>query len=61
MYAEELSARLGVLGEVLGRNIERAGRKRLVDRDIDTTDPCTIHSYMGHQVSPFVHTAMFIG
>src|SRR5271154_1666794 len=52
--AEELPARLRILREILRRNIEGAGSVRLVNRDIDATDPGAVHADMGNKVAALV-------
>ena len=48
-----LLSRLTVLSEILGADIKRAGRKRLVDGD--AADPGPIHPDMSDQVPTSVH------
>ena len=51
MNAEELLSGLAVLGEFRSCEVKRAGRERLVDRDIDAADPRAVHADVGHEVS----------
>jgi hypothetical protein len=51
---EELAARLGMLGEVLRRDIESAGSERLIDRNVDTSDPGPVQTDMRNQISALV-------
>src|SRR6185436_18415231 len=49
--AVELASGLGLLGEVRRRQIERARRVRLVDRDVDAADPRAVHADVGYEVA----------
>ena len=51
MDAEELTAGLGIFREILGADVEGACRECLLDRNIDTADPCLIHAHMGDEVA----------
>jgi hypothetical protein len=55
MNAEELAARLRMLCEVLGCNIECTRRERFIDRDIDASDPRSIHPNMCYQIAALIH------
>src|ERR1700687_3398365 len=48
MNAEELSARLRMCGQVLGRNIECPRGVGLLHGNIDAADPGTVHAHMRH-------------
>jgi hypothetical protein len=48
---EKLIARLGMLGEVFRRDIESAGSERLVNRNVDASDPGSVHTDVRNQVS----------
>jgi hypothetical protein len=61
MNAEKLPARLRMLGEIFGRNIEGAGGKCFIDRDVDAADPGAIHANMRNKIAPSSTTAIFIG
>jgi hypothetical protein len=50
MNTEELASGLGMLREIFGGNVESARRKGLVDGDIDTTDPGSIHAHVRHEI-----------
>src|ERR1700688_2754813 len=52
--SEELAARLRMLRQVPGRDIEGAGGKRLIDRYVDAADPGPIHADMGNKIPAFV-------
>src|SRR5450631_2692318 len=52
--SEELATRLQMLCEVLGWDIERAGGKCLIDRDVNAADPGPIHADMGNKISAFI-------
>jgi hypothetical protein len=41
---EKLITRLAILGQVLCGDIECAGRPRLVEGNVDTADPCAVHT-----------------
>jgi hypothetical protein len=51
MNAEELVSGLAVLGQIFGRDIERARGPRLVDRDIDAPDPRLIHANVRDKIA----------
>jgi hypothetical protein len=52
--AEELIARLGVLGEILGGNVEGAGGPGFLLGDVDGAKPRVGHALEGDKVSAFV-------
>jgi hypothetical protein len=52
MDAVELLPALRVLGQVRSRQVERAGRERLVDGDVDAAGPRTVHPDVRDQVGP---------
>jgi hypothetical protein len=54
VYAEELSARLRVGGQIFGGNVEGAGRVGLIDGDIDAAQPRAIHAHVGNEIASLV-------
>jgi hypothetical protein len=52
--AEELIAGLGVLGEILGGNVEGAGGPGFLLGDVDGAKPSVGHALEGDKVSTFV-------
>jgi hypothetical protein len=61
MDAEELVARLAVLGEFLRRDVKGARGEGLVDGNIDRSNPRAIHANVRNEVLPSSTTAMFMG
>ena len=49
--AEELVARLTVLSQLRGRDVERSRGPRLVVCDLDAADPGPVHAYEGDGVA----------
>ena len=50
MNTEELSPRLGVASEILGRDIKSTRRESLIDGNIYTTDPGPVHTNVRDQI-----------
>src|SRR5207302_9455703 len=54
VYAEGLTAGLGVLGQIAGGDVKGARSERLLDRDIDAPEPRTVHPHVRVEVAPFI-------
>ena len=49
--AVELLTGLGEVAEVFGGCVERSGRERFVDRDVDAAQPRSVHPYVSDEIA----------